>query len=626
MAASGLPPWLAHPLRFPRQPVPWQGVLRGALGIGPLLALGLAAGAPALGVLAGVGALLATVADRPGSRRAASHRLGLPALCGALGMAYGSAAGAVGAHGWWSVAVLALAGLVAGALGAIGPVSSSAGTQFLIAAILGTALPLAASAPLRAVLYLCGGVWVIGLRVLLPTGRRFHLGYLLDGEREAVAAAYDAVADALAAAGGPAAEGARLRLTQALDRAQEALAGPWSRRPALRPLRRRLGAVLGLAEAATALLWEGRPVPPRALAGPRRLALAVRTGAPCGPLPSTAAGSDPGLRALDAALLAAAEAFGGGAAHEPPPPRARPREALRRAFGPAGREYGFRVSLCTAAADAAAQALHPAHAYWLPVTAAFLVKPDLGPLVSRVLCRAAGTAVGALAFAGLAALLPGGWWPLALAALCGALIPVATRHFALQTVVVTMLVLCLLLLFGGEAQAAWPRLQDTLLACALVLIVGHLPLPGGTRPRVAVRLAAAARAAQRYLEHVAYAPGERQQRVLLRRDAYRALSEARAAVDLAAAELPALAAPVTAWGPAVSALERVVDATTACAVRLDAGARQPARPYVAGLTRALAALGAGEQASGDLREVPGCGTLTAVAAELKHALAITTAA
>src|SRR5581483_3115199 len=157
--------------------------------------------------------------------------------------------------------------------------------------------------------------------------------------------------------------------------------------------------------------------------------------------------------------------------------------------------------------------------------------------------------------------------------------------------------------------------------------VGHLPLPGGTRPRVAVRLAGAARAAQRYLEHVAYAPQERQRRLLLRRDAYRALSEARAAVDLAAAELPALAAPVTAWAPAVSALERVVDATTACAVRLDAGARQPARTYVAELTRALAALAVGEGLEGRaLGELPGCGTLTAVAAELRHALSITTAA
>jgi hypothetical protein len=621
-----LPVWISHPLRVPRTPVPWQAVARGALALPPLLLLGLVTGRPSAGVLASVGAALAIVADRPGSRRTASHRLAVPALGGALGIAYGTAA-AHGWNGWWSIPVLALAGLTAGAFSAVGPVASAAGTQLLMAAVLGEGMPLAAPGPVRAVYYLSGGLWVLALRVLLPSGRRFRLGYLLDAEREAVAAAYDAVADALAAAGGPGESAARLRLVAALDRAQEALAGPWAHRPALRGLQRQFGAVLGLGEAVTALMWEGTAVPRRAVLGPRRLARAVRTGEPCGPLPAPVPGGDPALCALDDALLAAAEAFGGGRAHLPAPLRADPREALRRALGPAGREYGFRVALCIAAAAAAAEALHPAHPYWLPITAAFLVKPDLGPLVSRVLSRAAGTAAGALAFAALAALLPGGWWPLALASLCGALIPVAARHFALQTAVVTLLVLSLIMLFGADAQAAWPRLQDTLLACGLVLVVGHLPLPGGTRPRVAVRLAAAARAAQRYLEHVvARTPAAREERLLLRRAAYRALAEARAAVDLASAELPPLAAPVTAWAPAVAALERVVDATTACAVRLAAGAQRPSPGYAAELVESLAALANGAQPPNTLRDLPGCDTLSEVAAQLRKAHQITTAA
>ncbi len=156
------------------------------------------------------------------------------------------------------------------------------------------------------------------------------------------------------------------------------------------------------------------------------------------------------------------------------------------------------MALCFGASVAVAQALHQArwygqheHWYWLPATAVFLVKPDLGPLASRVLCRAAGTVLGALAFAGFAAVLPRPEGLVALVALSGALIPVATRHFAAQTAVVTVLVLSLVMV-GGEPQASVSRIGETLLACAIVLIVGHLPMPGSAA--------------------AAYAPGSRQRR------------------------------------------------------------------------------------------------------------------
>ncbi len=122
------------------------------------------------------------------------------------------------------------------------------------------------------------------------------------------------------------------------------------------------------------------------------------------------------------------------------------------------------MALCFGASVAVAQALHQArwygqheHWYWLPATAVFLVKPDLGPLASRVLCRAAGTVLGALAFAGFAAVLPRPEGLVALVALSGALIPVATRHFAAQTAVVTVLVLSLVMV-GGEPQASVSRI------------------------------------------------------------------------------------------------------------------------------------------------------------------------
>lgn len=85
------------------------------------------------------------------------------------------------------------------------------------------------------------------------------------------------------------------------------------------------------------------------------------------------------------------------------------------------------------------------------------------------------------------------------------------------------------------------------------------------------RLVHAAEAADAYLAHVLSdgRAGDRTGRWTLRREAYRALAEARAAIDLAAAELPALARHAEGTGEVAATLERLVDTTTACAVQLD---------------------------------------------------------
>lgn len=331
----------------------------------------------------------------------------------------------------------------------------------------------------------------------------------------------------------------------------------------------------------------------------------MRGNTATGPLPAPSR-SAPALRALDDALLHAAETFDrGGDAHDLHTRRRTLRSLVRLGLGSGGREYGLRVALSFGAAAAVAQVLHHEHWYWLPATAVFLVKPDLGPLVSRVLCRAAGTVLGAVLFAGFAAVLPRPEGLIALVAVSGALIPVATRHFAAQTAVVTVLVLALVMV-GGDPQASWSRIAETLLACAIVLIVGHLPMPKGQRGGgVRARLTEAGTAAHAYLVHVlneSRAPGadsganatslssgaatpngvtvsvgaalpgeadERAARWTLRREAYRALAQARATIALSGAELPALARHTEGTDEVAAVLERLVDTTTACAVHLD---------------------------------------------------------
>ncbi|WP_189815543.1 FUSC family protein [Streptomyces olivaceoviridis] len=579
VSRRAVPLWLAHALRAQRGPVPWSAVCRGALAAGPLLLAGMVSGRTAAGVLAAIGAMLAGINDRPGSRRASVKRLGVPALAGALGLFLGTYAGQGLAAVPLTLALTGL-GLVAGGISAVGPVASAVGTQLLVAAAIGAGMPAAESGWQRALAFLAGAGWLLALRLALPTPGSLAGDFRFDGEREAVADVYDAIAALVDAVGGEHATARRAALTAALDHAQDALAGPRLRRyagcAAERRLHARFAAALPLAEAATALYWAAEAVPARAAEGPRRLAAAVRGNTGTGPLPAPHR-SAPALRALDDALLRAADAFDRGeGAHRGLLGRRRSfRHALRAALGTGGREYGLRVALCFGASAAIAQALHHArwygqheHWYWLPATAVFLVKPDLGPLASRVLCRAAGTVLGALVFAGLAALLPRPAGLVALVAVSGAVIPVATRHFAALTAAVTVLVLALVMA-GGEPQASVSRIGETLLACALVLVVGHLPMPGKRGGGVRARLAAAGSAADAYLLHVLGESGDRAERWALRREAYRTLAEARTAIAVAAAELPALARHTEGTDAVAEVLERLVDTTTACAVHLD---------------------------------------------------------
>ncbi|MFF0204867.1 FUSC family protein [Streptomyces sp. NPDC005017] len=573
------PPWLGHALRAQRGPVPWSAVVRGALAAGPLLAAALAVGQVSLGVVAAIAAMLAGINDRPGSRRSAVTRLGVPAVVGAAGLAVGTYAGQSMGAVALSLVLLAL-GTLAGCVSAVGPVASSAATQLLVAAAVGAGMPLPESGWQRGLAYLAGAGWLLLLRLALPTPGALAGDFRFDGERAAVARVYDTIADLLDAVGGGDAVARRTALTAALDQAQDALAGPRLRRYAAsaaeRGLHAQYAAALPLAEAATALAWSAEAVDARAPEALRRLAAAVRGATHTGPLPAPHR-SAPALRALDDALLAAAQAFDRGDGGVPHTRGAGPAGAVRTALGVGGREYGFRVGLSFGAAAAAAQWLHHAqwygahtHWYWLPVTAVFLVKPDLGPLVSRVLCRAAGTVLGALVFAALAAVPPGPAGLVAVVTVCGALLPVATRHFAALTTVVTVLVLALVMA-GGEPQASTGRIGETLLACVIVLVVGHLPvpLPGDRGGNVRARLATAAEAAQNYLAHVLSGADDRPRRWGLRREAYRTLAEARATIALTAAELPALARHADGAEEAVALLERLVDTVTACAVHLD---------------------------------------------------------
>ncbi|MFJ1756448.1 FUSC family protein [Kitasatospora sp. NPDC088134] len=737
------------------------------------LGLAVAAGRPAEGILAGLGAMFAGVNDRPGGRRGGAVQQAVPALGGALGLLIGIATG------WWAVPLLGAVGLLCGAISVAGPVASATAVQLLVLTALGCGMPVPLPGWAKAACYLSGAGWLLLLRQLTTHPRPRH------AERHAVAAVFDALADALDAAGTDRAETARRQLTAALDRAGESLRSGWAGadgasggagqvvggsgggrssggvgwagsdevsgggrssggvgwaelcgasggagqvvggsgggrssggvgwpgsdevpggvdravgwsgggrsswdagqvgpdeasggagaagsgevagggrgwwafegRGRVDALRVRLAAASALCEAGVALLHDGRPLPGRLADGPRRLAEAVRADRLPGPLPVPAV-STPATAAFDRAVLHAALAFGTPADGTAPVTAVARRALAARVLGPARRQArtggeragadgpsgavavprregaveepsgvaawwrrvsagkgdgaggeagavpgvrpwgragvagGVRVAVCVGVSAVVALSLRTGHWYWLPVTAAFLVKPDYGPLFSRVVNRFVGTVAGVLLVGGLLPVLPAPWWPVGAVGVAGALIPVAQRHFAAQTAVITVTVLAFVTV-GGDRGAAAGRLVDTALACVLVLLVGHLPGLADTRARVGQRAAHALRHTQRYLDHVLSErpDGAAARRTELRRAAYRTLAQARAAAETAAAELQPGGPPGPDWLRLTVHAERLADAATAYAVERDHGTPAPAATTARRLTGTLAA-------------------------------------
>ncbi|WP_431961918.1 hypothetical protein [Actinacidiphila sp. bgisy160] len=108
---------------------------------------------------------------------------------------------------------------------------------------------------------------------------------------------------------------------------------------------------------------------------------------------------------------------------------------------------------------------------------------------------------------------------------------------------------------------------------------------------------------------------------MLRRAAYSALGEARAAAETFAAELPSRHGGNGDWFRVVAASERIVDAATACVVRMEQGAPRPSAREGAQVVAALTALadtldGRAPAAAPGSPRGPECETLAGIVAEL----------
>lgn len=150
---------------------------------------------------------------------------------------------------------------------------------------------------------------------------------------------------------------------------------------------------------------------------------------------------------------------------------------------PAGREtrpwvQALALALCLGAAYSSHWFDRTPHWFWIPLTVGLVMKPDLGPVFDRAMQRILGTLVGVVIGALLLSFAGKGYLSvLIMAALAGVLPWAMQRSYLLQAVFLTPLILMLVdVIVPGtrDVDFALQRLIDTVIGCAIVLLVGYL--------------------------------------------------------------------------------------------------------------------------------------------------------
>jgi uncharacterized membrane protein YccC len=645
--AEAMPDWLTQAVRPKPAPVPWGAMVRAALAICVPLSVGIVAGRRDIGLVPAIGGLTGTVIDTGGPYVVRIKQVITAAVFGGVaGLVIGMF---IHHRGWVAVASLVVVAGVSALISRLGSTGSATGLQLLVFTSLGLG-PFGALRPWWhiALGFLAGVAWA--LLLLVP-------GWLVSprsAEQSAVAAAYHALADDLRTIGTDRTAETRRAVTAALNTAYDTLltaratAGGRSRR--MTHLMAVLNASSRVSEAVVTLRREGTRPPPLVAGTLDRLADAIAAGGALhgGPLrrgphldgtplddedggngggrdagrPRTAGeqspepvhgvppipppwSSSPGSLELRDALATLARTIAWTPAPRPgPAPRTPLRERARALLGTlldqlrGGRfawTFTIRLMVCVGLAAVASEVLPLQRSYWVVLTVAIVVKPDYGSVFARALQRGIGTIAGAVLGAVILAAVPYGPWLLLPMAVLAAGRPYGRlRNYGLVTAFQTPLVVLLIdLLAPAGWRLAEERLVDTLLGCAIVLLVGYAPWPSSWRSHLPRQFAATLRDICRFMAAALIPdpdPAARGRRWQLRRKAYRALGDLHGEYQRAMSEPAAVSRRASAWWPAIVALDEVADAATATGAAIRRGAPAPAPDAVHQLTAALCAV------------------------------------
>jgi uncharacterized membrane protein YccC len=621
------------------------------------LAVGIAAGNRALALLPAMGGLMSIMVDQGGTYRSRVRRVAITAVGGgAAGLLIGSL---IHGRGWVAVVVLVVLAGISTIMARLGSVGSMTGLQLVVYSSLGVGAVGALRPWWHTVLGFGAGVaWA--LLLLVPGWLRSPRSV----ERRLVADVYHALADGLRAIGTPRIGATRRDLTAALNAAYDALltvrsSSAGRMRPAMH-LMAILTASHPMTEAATALRASGERPPPWVIDTIDRLADVIATHPDAGELPIIPPhwSVSPGALALRESMVDLSRVISGKWAPSNAVPvvavsrwerlRDRAQDAWEQlAGGWVAWTFTIRLMACMGVAAVLSEVLPLERSYWVPLTVAVILKPDYGSVFARALQRAGGTVIGAVLGAAILVLVPFGPWLLVPFGILAALLPYGkARNFGLSATFLTPLVV---LLIDMLAPAGWKlagdRALDTVLASAVVLLIGYAPWPVSWQAHLPGKFAATLRVICDYMDEslvTAWAGsrpsaragdarlGQPPRRSRLRRRASRALSDLRAEYQRTMSEPRAVSRRASALWPAVVGLEELLDAVTATVVAVNRGAPPPSPGAVRQLTGELRAIAAAMDSRVVLpptsRSLPADERLEPVTAAVRSVLSVLTPA
>jgi uncharacterized membrane protein YccC len=592
------PAWLEELVRTNRPPVPWRDVVRFAVTIPAPLAVAVVvtggiqpSAVLGAGIFATTGALAATFAPAAGPLRDRLRRITAASLFGGLGLVVGKyAAGG----GWEPVLVIAVLSALAALISGVNVALSLGSLQLLVYTAMASGLVSPLPHAVEVAFFLAGAGWAT-LTTLIQAATE-----PLDPDRTAVAAVFTRIAGLLEASGTDAAEDARRELTRALNDGYDRVIRSRSLSPGrsrqLSELAGVLNAAAPLVEGAVAATRAGEAADPRDVAAVRALATAISTEQELADERPPALGEGTpaqkavrhGVRLVWNVVGDPEERAGAAVPSTRPDPGTRLRDLADRTLGsPDTRAFAVRLALCMAVAEVVRQNLTLPRPYWVVLTVAIVLKPDFGSVFTRAVQRGVGTLLGVLLGSALLLAIPrGGWILVAMAVAAGALPWARGANYGVLSVFLTPLVIFLLDLAapagGGLVRA---RLLDTLIGCAIVLVLGYLLWPQTWRAPMDEAMRDTALALDAFVA-AAFTGGPTERR-RARRRVYRALSELQTQLQRRLAEPPPISTRAAAWWPVIVQLERTADAVTEAVIATRGGRPAPDAAQVEVLRRAI---------------------------------------
>lgn len=501
---------------------------RAALCLATPLIIGLITGQRAYGTLVALGALWAVSQDGLDRWRNRSHRMLGVALAGGPGLAIGALFVNHVSAPWSLVVLFGVVAFVAGLIEA--SLWATQGMYLLLGAILGGGLGFPGRVWQSAICLMVGGLFVYVVASLTDRrGRRGDQRLCLENAMQAMAQLLDAI-------GTEGLNHARSRGVVILDAAQDVIGAKKLPKDAEGvAIHQVFVVVLQIGELASFLTNKEESVDPavseslRAVARTIRERTCVDAVTELDALASTFATTltSPSRRFIaasfrcpEASTLVSEMPFRSTIHRLPMIDRAR---------------FALLLSLAVAVATIIAHALDGPKGYWLPMTVAFVFRPDLGPVMRRAISRVIGTLAGV----GIAAVVAvAGNQQISLIVLCCAMaaaVPLAAqRSHALTVMVFTPIVFVFVGVLGPDQSLFGPRIVDTAIGASIVLAIDYVMWLHAPSLRPRQQLEQVGESVAHYQRTTS--TSDPVTRHSLRRNALRSVTRARSAIKLAGIE------------------------------------------------------------------------------------------